>query len=51
LYGCAPEESMIFNAFLPKILALVSAFEKELHGVLVISLKEYTSLKFGMWPL
>lgn len=31
---------MILNTFLPKVLALIASFEKELHGIFVITLKQ-----------
>jgi len=47
LYGSASEESVIFDAFFPEVFALVATLEEELHGILVISLKQYNNYYYG----
>lgn len=39
LHSRTAEEAVILDALLPKVLALVAAFEEEFHSVLVVALK------------
>ena len=38
-----PEESVVFDALLPKVFALVPLLKVELHYVLVVALRRYMS--------